>query len=89
MITREIDPAALADIEKFQVMLDRYLAGDLDAVIALVPAMKSPTVNELFGGSGYAVETVVPKSDINVLIPALKDAGATDILELPLSKIVH
>jgi len=62
---------------------------DLDAVIALVPSMKSPTVNELFGGSGYAVETVVPKSDINVLIPALKDAGASDILEVPLSKIVH
>jgi ATP phosphoribosyltransferase len=35
------------------------------------------------------VETVVPKSDINILIPALKDAGASDILELPLSKIVH
>ena len=62
---------------------------DLDRVIALVPSMKSPTVNELFGGSGYAVETVVPKSDINILIPALKDAGATDIIELPLSKIVH
>ena len=64
-------------------------AGDLDRVIALVPSMKSPTVNELFGGSGYAVETVVPKSEINILIPALKDAGATDIIELPLSKIVH
>jgi ATP phosphoribosyltransferase len=62
---------------------------DLDKVIALVPSMKSPTVNELFGGSGYAVETVVPKSEINILIPALKDAGATDIIELPLSKIVH
>ena len=62
---------------------------DLDAVIALVPSMKAPTVNELFGGSGYAVETVVPKSEINILIPALKDAGATDIIELPLSKIVH
>ena len=62
---------------------------DLDAVIALVPSMKSPTVNELFGGSGYAIETVVPKSEINILIPALKDAGATDIIELPLSKIVH
>ncbi|HEX4906118.1 MAG TPA: ATP phosphoribosyltransferase [Acidimicrobiales bacterium] len=62
---------------------------DLDRVIELVPSMKSPTVNELFGGSGYAVETVVAKSDINILIPALKDAGATDIIELPLSKIVH
>jgi ATP phosphoribosyltransferase len=62
---------------------------DLDAVIALVPSMKSPTVSELFGGGGYAVETVVPKSTINTLIPALKDAGASDIIELPLAKIVH
>ena len=61
----------------------------LDRVIGLIPSMKSPTVNELFGGSGYAVETVVAKTEINVLIPALRDAGATDILELPLSKIVH
>ncbi|MEA3054726.1 MAG: phosphoribosyltransferase, partial [Actinomycetota bacterium] len=38
---------------------------DLDKVIAIIPSMKSPTVNELFGGSGYAVETVVPKSEIN------------------------
>jgi ATP phosphoribosyltransferase len=35
------------------------------------------------------VETVVPKAKINTLIPSLKDAGATDIIELPLSKIVH
>jgi ATP phosphoribosyltransferase len=63
--------------------------GDLDRVIDILPSMKSPTVNELFGGSGYAVETVVLKSEINTLIPALKDAGASDLLELPLSKIVH
>lgn len=62
---------------------------DLEAVIALIPSMKAPTVNELYGGGGYAVETVVPKNQINVLIPALVDAGASDILELPLSKIVH
>ena len=48
-----------------------------------------PTVSELSGGGGYAVETVVPKAEINTLIPALKDQGATDILELALSKIVH
>lgn len=64
-------------------------AADLDEVIRIVPSMKSPTVNELFGGSGFAVETVVPKSEINTLIPALKDAGASDIIELPISKIVH
>ena len=62
---------------------------DLDAVIALVPSMKSPTVSKLFGEGGYAVETVVEKTAINTLIPALKDAGASDIIELPLAKIVH
>ena len=68
---------------KLNVPTDR-----LDSVIAVLPSMKSPTVNELFGGAGYAVESVVEKSGINVLIPALSDAGATDILELPISKIV-
>ena len=61
----------------------------LDDVIAALPALKTPTVNELYRGAGYAVETVVPKNEINVLIPALRDAGATDIIELPISKIVH
>jgi ATP phosphoribosyltransferase len=61
----------------------------LDDVIAILPALKSPTVSKLSGDGGYAVETVVPKSDINTLIPALKDHGATDIIELPIAKIVH
>ena len=61
----------------------------LDKVISLLPSMKAPTVNELFGGQGYAVETVVPKTEINILIPELCDLGAGDIIELPLSKIVH
>jgi ATP phosphoribosyltransferase len=64
-------------------------ADRLAAVIDILPSMKSPTVNELYGGAGYAVETVVEKRRINVLIPALSDAGATDIIELPISKIVH
>jgi ATP phosphoribosyltransferase len=62
---------------------------DLDRVIGLLPSMKSPTVSKLFGEGGYAVETVVPKDQINTLIPALKDRGASDIIELALSKIVH
>ncbi len=63
-------------------------AGQLDAVLALLPAMKTPTVNELAGEGGFAVETVVAKSQINTLIPELVDAGATGILELPISKII-
>ena len=64
-------------------------AAALTAVIDLLPSMKAPTVNELYRGQGFAVETVVPKAVINTLIPALRDNGATDILELPLAKIVH
>jgi ATP phosphoribosyltransferase len=59
-----------------------------DRVLTLLPAMKSPTLSSLAGG-GYAVETVVEKHSINTLIPALKDAGATDIVELAIGKIVH
>jgi ATP phosphoribosyltransferase len=64
-------------------------AEQLAGVIEVLPSLRSPTVSELFGGGGFAVETVVRKSEINVLIPALRDRGATDILELALAKIVH
>jgi len=59
----------------------------LDAVIAVVPSMKAPTVSQLSDG-GFAVEAVADKRGVNRLIPQLKAAGATDILELPISKIV-
>jgi ATP phosphoribosyltransferase len=59
----------------------------LQSVLAAVPSMKAPTVSPLSEG-GFAVETVVEKSQVNRLIPKLKNAGATDILELPIAKIV-
>jgi ATP phosphoribosyltransferase len=60
---------------------------DRDAVLAVVPSMKAPTVSPLADG-GVAIETVVDKRGVNRLIPQLKAAGAADILELPISKIV-
>ncbi|MCB0997921.1 MAG: ATP phosphoribosyltransferase [Ilumatobacteraceae bacterium] len=72
-----------------KVLLKLNVAADaLDAVLALVPSLKSPTVNELANEDGFAVETVVAKNQINRLIPALKDAGASGILEMPISKII-
>lgn len=62
--------------------------GGLEKIIAILPSLKMPTVNELYGG-GYAVETVVPKNKINILIPELREFGATGIVELPISKIIH
>ncbi len=60
---------------------------DLASVLEVVPSMKSPTVSKLQEG-GFAIETVVEKSGVNRLIPMLKERGATDILEMPISKIV-
>ena len=96
------DPDKRLAMEQLQVLLTGALeargrvllklnvdGANLDAVIGLLPALRSPTVSELFGGEGFAVETVVAKSEINILIPALKDLGATGIIELPIAKIVH
>jgi ATP phosphoribosyltransferase len=63
-------------------------ASNLQKVIELLPALKSPTVSKLSGEDGYAVESVVAKHSINTLIPDLFDAGATGIIELPISKII-
>jgi len=61
----------------------------LPDVLAVLPAMSSPTVTRLASGDMNAVESVVPKRGVNTLIPALRAAGARDILELPISKIVE
>ena len=58
-----------------------------EAVLAVLPSMKSPTMSPLAGG-GYAVESVVEKQTINLVIPALREAGATDLVEMAISKIV-
>ncbi|HEV7208035.1 MAG TPA: ATP phosphoribosyltransferase [Mycobacteriales bacterium] len=91
--------AAMADITlllqgaltaRGQVLLKlNVAAGDLDAVVALLPSLGSPTVMPLAEAGRSAVESVVPKRGVNTLIPALKAAGASDILELPIRKIVE
>jgi ATP phosphoribosyltransferase len=63
--------------------------GALTRVLELLPALKAPTVSKLSGGEAYAVESVVAKAEINTLIPALKEHGATGIIEIPIAKIVH
>lgn len=61
---------------------------NMSTVLALLPSAKSPTVASLASG-GFAVETVVMKRGINTLIPDLIDAGASDLLEIPIAKIIH
>ncbi|MGQ9552791.1 MAG: ATP phosphoribosyltransferase [Anaerolineae bacterium] len=95
------DEVKRAEAEDIKTLLEGTLAArgrvlvklnvseaDLKKVISVLPAMKAPTVSQLFGTDYYAVETVVEKSCINRLIPSLKRLGAEDILELPIVKIV-
>lgn len=86
----EIKTLLLGVIEaRGRVLLSMNVSQDnLDAVIAELPAMKRPTVNPLYGEQGFEITTVADKSTVNILIPRLKSAGAEDILEIPISKIV-
>jgi len=61
----------------------------IDAVIGMLPAMKTPTVSRLHNLDYFNLATVVPKGQVNQLIPRLKAAGAEDILEIPIAKIVR
>ncbi len=88
---QEIKTLLLAVIEaRGKVLIDLNVhEKNLDAVIEALPAMKKPTVSKLYKSDYYAVETVISKNNINILIPKLKAMGAEDILELAISKIVH
>ena len=96
------DPAKRAAIDDLVVLIKGALrarghvllklnvpTAGLAAVLAELPAMSSPTIMSTAAGDMSALETVVPKQGVNRLIPALKAAGARDILELPISKIVE
>ncbi len=95
------DPAKRKSIEAIALLLRSAInargrvlvklncpVAELASVLDVLPAAMSPTVNELADDKGFAVEAVVAKSEVNLLIPVLKTAGAADILELPLTKIV-
>jgi ATP phosphoribosyltransferase len=96
------DPVKRKEIEEIKILLQAVLEARgrvfivmnvhedrLDAVVGALPAMKKPTVSKLYKSDYYAVETVVSKSEINILIPKLKSLGAEDILEMDIAKIVH
>ncbi|HZK04597.1 MAG TPA: ATP phosphoribosyltransferase [Actinomycetaceae bacterium] len=80
--------AALEAQGKSMLVLNVH-ADNLIAVEDLLPALKSPTVSQLKVPDWFAVSTIVNAKDVRYLIPRLKDAGAEDILELPLAKVVE
>ncbi len=65
----------------------------LRQVMNALPAMKRPTVSKLWSRDGedpwWAVETIIEERQIKALIPLLKEAGAQDIIEYPLNKVIY
>ena len=60
----------------------------LDTVIGVLPALNSPTVSQLSDAGWVALNTILDESLVRDVIPKLKAAGATGIVEYPLSKVV-
>ena len=60
----------------------------LDAVLQVLPALNSPTVSQLSDAEWVAVNTILEEGVVRDVIPKLKAAGATGIVEYPLNKVV-
>ena len=63
-------------------------AKKLEKITAALPALHAPTVNKLNDADWFAVESVVEEHKVRDLIPVLRAAGATGIIELPLNKVI-
>ena len=61
---------------------------DLTSVLAVLPALKNPTVSQLSDSDWVAVNTILEEATVRTIIPRLKEAGAQGIVEYPLNKIV-
>ncbi len=62
---------------------------DLEKVLQILPALKKPTISGLSGEGWYDVETIIDEKVVRELIPALKKAGASGIIEYPLNKVIY
>lgn len=80
--------AALAARGKSGLMLNVH-EDNLAIVESVLPSLKSPTVSKLQAEGWFAVNTIVDQDDVRLLIPRLRAAGAEDIVEFPLSKVVE
>ncbi|HEY0161080.1 MAG TPA: ATP phosphoribosyltransferase [Edaphobacter sp.] len=79
--------AAIAAQGRVGLMLNAKKA-DLREVLGVLPALNSPTVSQLSDAEWVALNTILDETEVREVIPKLKAAGATGIVEYPLSKVV-
>jgi ATP phosphoribosyltransferase len=78
---------AINALGKVGLMLNVH-KDNLAQVLAVLPALKNPTVSPLSDGEWLAVNTILDESTVRALLPRLKEAGGSGIVEYPLNKIV-
>jgi len=96
------DPFKREKIENLSILLRAAIEGqskvglkmnvkkvDLDAVLGVLPAEKSPTISSLADPLYVAIEVIVDEQVERALIPALKRAGASGIITYSLNKVIH
>ena len=95
------DPWKKEKIEKIALLLQGALAAEtrvglkmnapknkIDGIVKMLPSMKNPTISQLYESDWVAVEIIVEEKIVRDLIPQLKTAGACDIIEYPLNKVI-
>jgi len=95
------DAAKRAKIEQLAMLLQGALAAEsrvllklnvpaaqLETVSAILPSLHAPTINRLNDAEWFAVESVVEEKVVRDIVPPLRAAGATGIIELPLNKVI-
>lgn len=79
---------AIAAEEKVGVKMN-VSKKDIKKVVALLPALKKPTISGLSDDGWFAIETIIDEKVVRELIPELKKAGAQGIIEYPLNKVIY
>ncbi|MBN2287764.1 MAG: ATP phosphoribosyltransferase, partial [Candidatus Glassbacteria bacterium] len=95
------DPSKREKIENIALMLKGAIAAEgkvgiklnvprrrLEEVVAVLPAMKNPTINSLNDPDWVAVEIIIDENTVRQLVPLLKKKGGQDIIEYPLNKVI-
>jgi ATP phosphoribosyltransferase len=79
---------AIAALGKVGLMLN-VERKNLDTVLKILPALKNPTISPLAKDEWVAVNTILDETTVRTIIPRLKQAGASGIVEYPLNKIIE
>ncbi len=96
------DPWKRTKLDNISLMLASCLAAEgrvglmmnvraaaLDAVIGVLPALRNPTISHLSDPDWVAISTIIDETAVRVIVPELKKAGATGIVEFPINKVIE